>query len=151
MRRRPATLVTVLSLGLLSGAGCGGMDGKVWTKASVESYVQARSVWVGGQAKIRGELEGCAVLQAVSACRDQLSGSAQLLGADMTRRLTTLGGRADLNGRCRATVRSGTGIFASTSEPLTAKTVQTLLAQRIAAARPGTAALDAIWKACQPG
>ncbi len=150
MRLRPLALAAAAALGLVSGSGCGGDSTSVWARDSVDSYVQAKAVWTGGQANIRGELEGCAILQAFSACRELVVIGVGRLDEDVARRLTTLGERSDLNGRCRASVRDGVKVFASAPPKLTAGTVSALLAQQASAARPGTATLGAIWSACQP-
>lgn len=140
----------LVSLGVLVGAGCGGDSSKVWDRASVEDYVQARAVWNGGQAKLRGELEGCVVLQAFSSCRLGLSERLRLLDADIERRLSTLAARDDLDDHCRDIVHDSAKTFSSDQPSLTAKTVSTLTEQITISSLPGTAAMSAIWKACQP-
>ena len=150
MRLRPIALGAVATLCLLYGSGCGGDSGSVWARGSVDGYVQARAVWTGGQANIRGELEGCAVLQLFPRCRELAAVAAGHLDEDVARRLTTLGERSDLSGRCRSSVRAAATVFASAPPKLTAGTVSALLTQQSSAARPGTAALGTIWSACQP-
>jgi hypothetical protein len=150
MRLRLLALAAVTALGLVSGSGCGGDSTSVWASDSVDSFVQAKAVWTGGQANIRGELEGCAILQVFSACRELVAVGVGRLDEDIARRLTTLGERSDLNGRCRSSVKDGVKVFASARPTLTAGTVSALLNQHASAARPGTTALGAIWSACQP-